>query len=83
MKPHPLLPQPLFIPLVGFDKNGHRLGRGEGYYDRTLERLRAHNPVIAIGIAFDFQEVEAIPHLDHDEPMDYIITPTQVIEAKG
>lgn len=78
-----ITPTVLFIPLVGFDKNGNRLGRGEGYYDRTLELLRTHNSIIAMGIAFDFQEVDAIPHLDHDEPMDYIITPTRVIEVKG
>lgn len=74
-------PTVLFIPLLGFDKRGRRLGRGEGYYDRTLEHLRARNPIIAIGIAFDCQEVDIIPQLDHDEPMDYIITPSRVIST--
>lgn len=75
-------PTVLFVPVLGFDLHGNRLGHGEGYYDRTLEALRAHHPITAIGVAFDCQEVEAIPYLDHDEPMNYIITPTRVIEIK-
>lgn len=75
-------PTVLFVPVLGFDSHGHRLGHGEGYYDRTLEILRAQHPIIAIGIAFDCQEVDAIPHQDHDQPMNYIITPTRVIEIK-
>jgi 5-formyltetrahydrofolate cyclo-ligase len=77
-----VIPDVLFIPVLGFDRHGHRLGHGEGYYDRTLESLRAHHPIIAIGIAFDWQEVDTIPRLDHDEPMNYIITPTRLIEIK-
>lgn len=75
-------PSVLLTPILGFDRHGHRLGHGKGYYDQTLETLRAHHPIIAVGIAFDCQEVDAIPHLDHDEPMDYIITPTQIIKIK-
>lgn len=75
-------PTVLLVPILGFDAHGHRLGHGEGYYDRTLEKLRAKNHVIAIGIAFDCQEVDAIPFHEHDEPMNYIVTPTRVIEIK-
>jgi len=75
-------PTVLFVPILGFDNRGHRLGHGEGYYDRTLENLRAQHPIIAIGIAFDCQEVDIIPHHDHDQPMNYIITPTRIIEIK-
>lgn len=73
-------PTVLFIPVLGFDRQGHRLGHGEGYYDRTLEQLRAKNPLIAIGIAFDCQEVESIPYESFDQRMNYILTPTQLIE---
>lgn len=73
-------PTVLFVPILGFDTKGHRLGHGEGYYDRTLESLRINNNLIAIGIAYDCQEVEAIPCHEHDEAMNYIITPTRVIE---
>lgn len=75
-------PTVLFVPILGFDNRGHRLGHGEGYYDRTLENLRAQHPIIAIGIAFDCQEVDFIPHHDYDQPMNYIITPTRIIEIK-
>lgn len=75
-------PTVLFVPVLGFDRQGHRLGHGEGYYDRTLEKLRLNHHIIAIGIAFDCQEVEFIPHQAYDQRMNYIITPTQVIEIK-
>ncbi|MBM3468803.1 MAG: 5-formyltetrahydrofolate cyclo-ligase [Alphaproteobacteria bacterium] len=77
-----VIPTVLFVPILGFDQQGHRLGHGEGYYDRTLESLRTMHSVIAIGIAFDCQEVEVIPCHHYDQPMDYIITPTRVIEIK-
>jgi len=75
-------PNVLFVPVLGFDYLGHRLGYGEGYYDRTLESLRARCSIIAIGIAFDCQQVALIPHHDYDQPMNYILTPTRVIEIK-
>lgn len=77
-----IIPTVLFVPVVGFDSQGNRLGHGEGYYDRTLEKLRENNPIIAIGMAFDCQQVDSIPRQRHDQPMNYIITPTQVIEIK-
>lgn len=77
-----VIPTVLFVPVLGFDNRGHRLGHGEGYYDRTLESLRAQHPIIAIGIAFDCQQADIIPQNDHDQPMNYIITPTRVIEVK-
>jgi 5-formyltetrahydrofolate cyclo-ligase len=75
-------PTVVVVPILGFDRHGHRLGYGKGYYDITLESLRAHNHIIAIGVAYDCQEVEAIPHEAHDQPMNYIITPTRAIEIK-
>jgi len=77
-----ITPTVLFVPVLGFDREGHRLGHGEGYYDRTLEKLREQHPIIAIGIAFDCQEVDSIPHEAFDQRMDYVITPTQVIEIR-
>ena len=77
-----IIPTILFVPVVGFDAQGNRLGHGEGYYDRTLEQLRENHSLIAIGIAYDCQEVDSIPRQRHDQPMNYIITPTQVIEIK-
>ena len=74
-----ILPDIILIPLVGFDRSGNRLGYGGGFYDRTLETLRATKPVIAIGIAFSIQEVDKLAPCEHDEPLDYIITEREII----
>lgn len=63
-------------PLLAFDAEGYRLGYGGGFYDRTLARLRALKPIVSIGIAFDEQRVDAVPHVDYDERLDWILTPT-------
>ena len=72
-------PEVLIVPLLAFDRQGYRLGYGGGYYDRTLERLRARHPVIAVGFAFAAQEVDAVPTEPTDEPLDLIVTETGVI----
>jgi len=58
------------------DAQGHRLGQGGGYYDRTLHQLRLEGPIIAIGLAFAEQEVEALPADDLDQRLDGILTET-------
>jgi 5-formyltetrahydrofolate cyclo-ligase len=63
-------------PLLAFDERGYRLGYGGGFYDRTLARMRALKPIVSIGIAFDEQKVDAVPHVDYDERLDWILTPT-------
>ena len=63
-------------PLLAFDIQGYRLGYGGGFYDRTLARLRALKPIVSIGIAFDEQRVDAVPHADYDERLDWILTPS-------
>lgn len=77
-----VIPTILLVPMMGFDPQGYRLGQGGGYFDRTIADLRAHHSIRVIGIAFDCQEVESIPRQDHDERMDYIITPTRIMEIK-
>ena len=69
-------PDVLLVPLLAFDAAGWRLGYGGGYYDRTLARLRAMKPVIAIGVAFDEQEQPAVPRGPFDQPLDWILTPS-------
>jgi len=69
-----VVPDVLLVPLLAFDRQGYRLGYGGGFYDRTLGRLRAEKPVLAIGVAFAGQEVEAVPHGDHDQPLDWMLT---------
>ncbi|MEM8971812.1 MAG: 5-formyltetrahydrofolate cyclo-ligase, partial [Pseudomonadota bacterium] len=68
-------PDVLLLPMVAFDGDGWRLGYGGGFYDRTLARLRARKPTIAIGLAFAEQEVDAVPHAAYDERLDLVLTP--------
>ncbi|MBT0778572.1 5-formyltetrahydrofolate cyclo-ligase [Paracoccus versutus] len=76
----PLLrPDVLIVPLAGFDRAGHRLGYGGGFYDRTLARLRAEGAVVAIGLAYAAQEIRAIPAEATDQPLDLIVTDRGVI----
>lgn len=67
-------PEVLLVPMLAFDKNGYRLGYGGGYYDRSLARLRAIRPVVAIGIAYTSQEVSQVPAARYDQPLDWILT---------
>ena len=61
-------------PLLAFDAEGHRLGYGGGYYDRTLEALRAQHSVLAIGVAYAGQEMAQLPREAHDHTLDAILT---------
>jgi 5-formyltetrahydrofolate cyclo-ligase len=78
----PLDPQVVLVPLVAFDRQGHRLGYGAGYYDRTLKLLRARRPVLTVGIGFAIQEVDAIPAAAHDERMDFVLTELGVMDLR-
>jgi 5-formyltetrahydrofolate cyclo-ligase len=69
-------------PLLAFDAAGYRLGYGGGFYDRTLARLRALKPIVSIGIAFDEQRVDAVPHVDYDERLDWVLTPTGPLKCR-
>ena len=76
-------PDIVLSPLLAFDANGHRLGYGGGFYDRSLARLRALKPVVAIGVGYDEQQVDAVPHLDYDQPLDWVLTPSGPIKCAG
>ncbi len=67
-------PDVLLVPLLAFDNGCRRLGYGGGYYDRTIARLRALKPVVAVGLAYDEQEVPAVPCEAHDAPLDWVLT---------
>jgi 5-formyltetrahydrofolate cyclo-ligase len=71
-----VVPEVLFMPLVGFTPQGDRLGQGGGYYDRFLA---AHPQTVAIGMAWDVQEVPELPIELHDMRLSAIITPTRVL----
>lgn len=67
-------PEIVIVPLVAFDRSGGRLGYGGGFYDRTLERLRARRATYAIGFAFAAQEAHGLPLEPTDQPLDLIVT---------
>jgi 5-formyltetrahydrofolate cyclo-ligase len=67
----------ILMPLVGWDTSGARLGMGAGYYDRTLEDIRAQATPLRIGIAFDVQQSGQIPVDPHDVPLHELITDGQ------
>jgi 5-formyltetrahydrofolate cyclo-ligase len=69
-----VFPDLLFVPLLGFDRAGHRLGYGAGFYDRTLARLRAMQPVTAVGVGYAVQELPALPSESYDEKLDFVLT---------
>jgi len=69
-----VVPEVLIVPLVAFDRAGGRLGYGGGFYDRTLEVLRAERPTFAVGYAYAAQEAEALPLEPTDQALDAIVT---------
>ena len=69
--------QLVFIPLLAYDLEGHRLGYGKGFYDRFLASLRLD--VLKVGLSFFPPEAE-IPVEEHDFPMDACVSPDQIIK---
>jgi 5-formyltetrahydrofolate cyclo-ligase len=67
-------PEVLIVPLLAFDARGYRLGYGGGFYDRTLEGLRAKGRVLAVGFAFAAQEVAEVPIDATDQRLDAVVT---------
>ena len=69
----------IIVPGVGFDEKGNRIGHGKGYYDNLL---RNSKDAMHIGLAFEFQIVEAIPAEKHDISVDRIITEKRIIACR-
>jgi 5-formyltetrahydrofolate cyclo-ligase len=76
-------PDIVLVPLLAFDARGYRLGYGGGFYDRSLAELRAAKRVVAVGIAYDEQLLDAVPHLDYDQPLDWVLTPSGPLNCAG
>jgi len=72
-------PLTLVVPMLAFDRRGHRLGYGAGHYDRTLAALREVGPVTAIGFAYAAQEVARLPDEPWDISLDMIVTEAETI----
>lgn len=69
-----LEPEVLIVPLLAFNAKGYRLGYGGGFYDRSLQQLRARHPVLAVGFAFAAQQVLQVPTDATDQRLDAILT---------
>jgi 5-formyltetrahydrofolate cyclo-ligase len=91
--PEPVAPREWFapfqldlvlVPLLAFDRRGQRLGYGGGYYDRSFaflnEQSRPTEPLL-VGIAYDFQEVDAIEPARWDVPLDFVATDRELIDC--
>jgi 5-formyltetrahydrofolate cyclo-ligase len=78
-----VVPDVLLVPLAAFDRLGHRVGYGAGYYDHTFAHLRKMKAITGIGVAFAVQETKAVPALPHDVPMDYVLTETAMFDFRS
>jgi 5-formyltetrahydrofolate cyclo-ligase len=76
-------PDILLVPLLAFDRSGHRVGYGAGYYDMTIAKLRALKSVTAVGIAFAAQEIASVPVTPRDARLDLVLTEREVIDLRG
>jgi 5-formyltetrahydrofolate cyclo-ligase len=75
-------PDILLVPLAAFDRTGHRIGYGAGYYDLTLAALRARKPIVAVGLAYAAQEIPAVPATARDARLDLVLTEREVIDCR-
>lgn len=76
-----LEPDIVLVPLLAFDRAGWRLGYGGGFYDRTLRLLRSRESVVTVGLGYDEQQVDAVPHLDYDQRLDWVLRPSGPIRC--
>jgi len=75
-------PDILIVPLAAFDRDGHRIGFGAGYYDMTIRALRAKKKITAVGIAFAAQEIPRVPATERDERLDLVLTEREIIDLR-
>jgi len=75
-------PDILLVPLACFDRAGHRIGFGAGYYDMTINALRAKKAITAIGVAFATQEIPQVPATERDARLDLVLTERELIDFR-
>ncbi len=73
-----IVPDLIFVPLVGFDNKLNRLGYGGGFYDRYLQNNSTLKKIVKIGLAFSFQKIKKLPINKHDKKLDLIVTEKNV-----
>jgi 5-formyltetrahydrofolate cyclo-ligase len=77
-----VFPDIVLVPLLAFDRRGHRIGYGAGYFDMTIAALRARKPIVAAGIAFAAQEIAEVPTTPRDARLDLVLTEREVIDLR-
>jgi 5-formyltetrahydrofolate cyclo-ligase len=77
-----VFPDILIVPMLAFDRTGHRIGYGAGYYDMTIARLRGTKPVTTVGIAYAVQEIGEIPTTPRDARLDFVLTERATIDFR-
>jgi 5-formyltetrahydrofolate cyclo-ligase len=76
-------PDVVIAPLLAFDRSGHRIGYGAGYYDMTITALRAKKSILAVGIAFAAQEITSVPTTPRDARLDLVLTEREIIDFRA
>ncbi len=76
-------PDILLVPLAAFDRAGHRIGYGAGYYDMTIAALRTKKTITAVGLAFAAQEIAEVPSTPRDARLDLMLTERETIDFRG
>ena len=73
-------PDIILVPLLAFDRKGHRLGYGGGFYDATISSLRAKKNILAVGVGYAQQAVIFnLPTDQHDQKLDWVVTPQEAL----
>ena len=73
----------VLVPLLGFDRRGHRLGFGGGYYDRSFAFLNGRTDVgkpVLVGVAYSTQEIATLDEQPWDVRLDYVATERELID---
>ena len=78
-----VFPDVLLVPLLAFDRSGHRIGYGAGYYDLTIAALRARKAITVCGLAFAAQEIANVPTTPRDVRLDLVLTEREVIDCRA
>ena len=78
-----VMPSIVLTPLLGFDRQGARLGQGKGFYDRKLAALPGTSAPLVVGIASSCQQIPVVPTECHDRGLDLLISEVEVIDFRG
>jgi 5-formyltetrahydrofolate cyclo-ligase len=73
----------VIAPLLAFDRSGHRIGYGAGYYDMTIAALRAKKSILAVGIALAAQEITSVPTTPRDARLDLVLTEREILDFQA